>query len=120
MGNARPHDVQQIPLPRAHSRRPSLNQFAHNRASDTQMLGLRDTGRPTGVSPFTRACGTLFNEGSPGSNAVSALDMLSHLCAESRWEWIDGMLLGGCLAYGLGDYHKATRWYSRIIARDST
>ncbi|KAJ6175436.1 hypothetical protein N7485_002350 [Penicillium canescens] len=120
MGNARPHDAQQIPLPGAHSRRPSLNQFTHNRGSDTQMLGLRDTGRPTGVSPFTRACGTLFNEGSPGSNAVSALDMLSHLCAESRWEWIDGMLLGGCLAYGLGDYHKATRWYSRIIARDST
>ncbi|KAJ6105098.1 hypothetical protein N7523_010172 [Penicillium sp. IBT 18751x] len=30
------------------------------------------------------------------------------------------MLLGGCLAYGLGDYHKALRWYSRIIARDSS
>ncbi|KAJ6000419.1 hypothetical protein N7481_000828 [Penicillium waksmanii] len=64
--------------------------------------------------------GTVFNEGSPVASAVSALEMLSHLCMESRWEWIDGMLLGGCLAYGLGDYHKAMRWYSRIIARDAT
>ncbi|OJJ47878.1 hypothetical protein ASPZODRAFT_151310 [Penicilliopsis zonata CBS 506.65] len=54
------------------------------------------------------------------ANAISALEMLSHLCSESGWEWIDGMLLGGCLAYGLGDYPKAMRWYSRIIARDAT
>lgn len=61
----------------------------------------------------------LVNE-TPGAKALSALEMLSHLCMESAWEWIDGILLGGCLAYGLGDYHKAMRWYSRIIARDST
>ncbi|KAJ5508881.1 hypothetical protein N7527_011024 [Penicillium freii] len=107
-------------VPRVQTRRPSLNQFAHSRGSDTHMLGLRDMGCPPGVSNFTRARGSLFNEGSPMSNAASALSMLSDLCAESRWEWIDGMLLGGCLAYGLGDYHKAVRWYSRIIARDST
>lgn len=106
------------PAPRVHARRPSLNQFSQNR-SDTHMIGMRDAGL-SGVSPFTRARGSLFNEGSPMSNAASALDMLSHLCGESHWEWVDGMLLGGCLAYGLGDYHKATRWYSRIIARDST
>lgn len=107
-------------VPRVQTRRPSLNQFAHSRGSDTHMLGLRDMGCAPGVSNFTRARGSLFNEGSPMSNAASALSMLSDLCAESRWEWIDGMLLGGCLAYGLGDYHKAVRWYSRIIARDST
>lgn len=108
------------PLSRVQTRRPSLNQFAHSRGSDTHMLGLRDMGSSQGVPNFTRARGSLFNEGSPMSNAASALSMLSDLCAESRWEWIDGMLLGGCLAYGLGDYHKAVRWYSRIIARDST
>lgn len=117
-GSHRSNDTTSIP--RAQTRRPSLNQFAHSRGSDTHMLGLRDTGCPSGVSPFTRARGSLFNEGSPMSNAASALSMLSDLCAESRWEWIDGMLLGGCLAYGLGDYHKAVRWYSRIITRDST
>jgi hypothetical protein len=117
-GSLRSNDPTSIP--RVQTRRPSLNQFAHSRGSDTHMLGLRDTGCPSGVSPFTRARGSLFNEGSPMSNAASALSMLSDLCAESRWEWIDGMLLGGCLAYGLGDYHKAVRWYSRIITRDST
>ncbi|KAJ5897244.1 hypothetical protein N7504_007532 [Penicillium tannophilum] len=98
-----------------HNRRPSLNQFAqHPRASDTRM---HDVGRFTGAPRFSTS---LFNEGSPVANAKSALEMLSHLCHESHWEWIDGMLLGGCLAYGLGDYHKAMRWYSRIIARDSS
>lgn len=115
MGN-RPHDPTHPASLRSNTRRPSLSQFTHSRGSDTHMLGLRETG----MSPFTRARGSLFNEGSPVSNAASALDMLSHLCGESHWEWIDGMLLGGCLAYGLGDYHKALRWNNRIIARDST
>lgn len=98
-------------------RRPSLNQFSHiHRASDTQML---EAGPFPGGATL-RLSGSFFNEGSPVANASSALEMLSHLCMESRWEWIDGMLLGGCLAYGLGDYNKAMRWYSRIIARDST
>lgn len=60
------------------------------------------------------------NESVTMVEAASALEMLSHLCLESGWEWIDGILLGGCLAYGLGDYHKAMRWYSRIISRDAT
>lgn len=94
----------------SHSRRPSL---AYHSKSDT-------SGRFSGASPASRFSGSLLNEGSPVANAVSALEMLSHLCMESRWEWIDGMLLGGCLAYGLGDYLKAMRWYNRIIARDST
>lgn len=118
MGTQRSNDPTHAAPLRAHPRRPSLSQFAQNR-SDTHMIGVRDTGIPS-ISPFTRARGSLFNEGSPMSNAATALDMLSHLCGESNWEWIDGMLLGGCLAYGLGDYNKATRWYSRIIARDST
>lgn len=70
------------------------------------------------AAPVSRFPG-LLNE-NPSASAVSALEMLSHLCMESEWEWIDGILLGGCLAYGLGDYNKAIRWYSRIIARDST
>ncbi|KAJ5121801.1 hypothetical protein N7526_008738 [Penicillium atrosanguineum] len=98
-------------------RRPSLNQFSQaHRGSDSQM---RDVGRFPGASG-PRFSNSLFNDGSPVNNAASALEMLSHLCMESHWEWTDGILLGGCLAYGLGDYNKAMRWYSRIIARDST
>ncbi|KAJ5893296.1 hypothetical protein N7495_004987 [Penicillium taxi] len=93
-----------------YAKRPTLNQLSHHhRGSDSQIR--------TGRISHPRS---IFNEGSPVASAVSALEMLSHLCMESRWEWVDGILLGGCLAYGLGDYHKAMRWYSRIIARDST
>ncbi|KAI5291351.1 hypothetical protein KEM54_005251 [Ascosphaera aggregata] len=56
---------------------------------------------------------------SPVANARTALDLLSSLCVESCWNWIDGMLLGGCLAYGLEEYDKAFRWYSGILRKDS-
>ncbi|KAH6720014.1 glycosyltransferase family 41 protein [Leptodontidium sp. MPI-SDFR-AT-0119] len=55
---------------------------------------------------------------SPLSKAKEALDMLTTLCDESGWRWIDGMLLGGCLAYGLEEYQKALDWYTKIIALD--
>ncbi|KAI9707394.1 MAG: hypothetical protein M1836_000355 [Candelina mexicana] len=56
---------------------------------------------------------------SPRANSPAALEMLTKLCDDSAWKWIDGMLLGGCLAYGLGDYNKALRWYSKILSIDS-
>ncbi|PYH82926.1 UDP-N-acetylglucosaminyltransferase [Aspergillus uvarum CBS 121591] len=88
---------------------------------DVQMLDrIRHTSRFSSSPSASRFGAPSLNEASTAANAVSSLEMLSHLCIESGWEWIDGMLLGGCLAYGLGDYNKATRWYSRIIARDSS
>jgi hypothetical protein len=51
--------------------------------------------------------------------ATEALEILTNLCEQSGWSWIDGMLLGGCLAYGLEEYHKALDWYSKIILLDS-
>lgn len=64
--------------------------------------------------------GNVYGEASVIENATYALDILSSLCLESGWEWIDGMLVGGCLAYGLGDYDKALRWYTRILNRDAS
>ncbi|KAG4438856.1 hypothetical protein IFR05_005645 [Cadophora sp. M221] len=55
---------------------------------------------------------------SPLSKAKEALDILTTLCDESGWRWIDGMLLGGCLAYGLEEYQRALDWYTKIIALD--
>ena len=52
------------------------------------------------------------------SKAKEALDLLTSLCEQSGWCWIDGMLLGGCLAYGLEQYHNALEWYSKIVAID--
>jgi hypothetical protein len=55
----------------------------------------------------------------PLSKAKEALEVLTTLCEQSGWLWIDGMLLGGCLAYGLEEYHKALDWYSKILALDT-
>ncbi|KZF24999.1 glycosyltransferase family 41 protein [Xylona heveae TC161] len=52
---------------------------------------------------------------SASAEATTALELLTTLCRDGGWKWIDGMLLGGCLAYGLGDYTKALSWYLMII-----
>ncbi|KAL9015363.1 MAG: hypothetical protein Q9173_000030 [Seirophora scorigena] len=69
--------------------------------------------RPLAV-PGTQAC----PESSSATAAVTAIEMLSRLCQESGWQWTDGMLLGGCLAYALGDYSKALKWYSKVLLCD--
>ena len=54
----------------------------------------------------------------PYIEAQAALDMLARLCQESGWQWVDGLLLGGCLAYGLQDYRTALEWYQRVLSSD--
>lgn len=56
---------------------------------------------------------------SPSAAAVYAMEMLTRLCQESGLEWTDGMLLTGCLAYGLSDYNKAMKWYLKVLQRDA-
>ncbi|CZR54265.1 related to UDP-N-ACETYLGLUCOSAMINE--PEPTIDE N-ACETYLGLUCOSAMINYLTRANSFERASE [Phialocephala subalpina] len=70
---------------------------------------------PHYISPFQ---GSHQVTSSPTSKAREALEMLTTLCDQSGWSWIDGMLLGGCLAYGLEEYQVALDWYSKIIALD--
>lgn len=53
---------------------------------------------------------------SPTGDARAAIEMLDRLSQESGWEWTDGMLLGGCLAYGLGEFDQALEWYARVLA----
>ena len=52
-------------------------------------------------------------------DARAAVDLITTICQESGWQWIDGLLLGGCLAYGLTEYEKALQWYSRVLICDS-
>lgn len=61
---------------------------------------------------------SLRNDVPPTMTAGSALDAITKHCEESKWNWIDGMLLGGCLAYALGDYQKAHNWYKHILTLD--
>ncbi|KAK3299219.1 glycosyltransferase family 41 protein [Chaetomium fimeti] len=56
--------------------------------------------------------------GSPVLNARASLDMLSTLCEQSGWKWVEGMLLGGCLHYGLERYEEALEWFKRIVNLD--
>ena len=58
------------------------------------------------------------NTTSPSAAAIYAMEILSRLCEESGLEWADGMLLTGCLAYGLGDYNKAMKWYLKVLQLD--
>lgn len=53
------------------------------------------------------------------SRAQSSLEVLNTLCEQSGWRWCDGMLLGGCLHYGLENYDGAFLWFSRVIAVES-
>ncbi|KAF2821231.1 TPR-like protein [Ophiobolus disseminans] len=54
----------------------------------------------------------------PSMTAASALEAITKHCEESKWSWIDGILLGGCFAYALGDYKKAQDWYKHILILD--
>ncbi|KAI0515337.1 glycosyl transferase family 41-domain-containing protein [Xylaria bambusicola] len=55
----------------------------------------------------------------PLTSAKAAIDMLTNLCEQSDWKWIDGMLLGGCLHYGLERYEQSLEWFQRIVSLDS-
>ncbi|KAI8958521.1 glycosyltransferase family 41 protein [Daldinia sp. FL1419] len=56
----------------------------------------------------------------PLSNAKAAVEILTHLCEQSGWKWVDGMLLGGCLHYGLERYEQSLEWFQRVISLDET
>ncbi|KAI9693220.1 MAG: hypothetical protein M1822_005216 [Bathelium mastoideum] len=58
------------------------------------------------------------NSPTPSANALAALEKVSQLCQESNWKWIPGMLLAGCLAYGLGDHQQALNLYTQILEQD--
>ena len=51
--------------------------------------------------------------------ALSALGTLEKLCVESNWTWIDGIILGGCLSYGIGDLNQSLDWFRRVLDIDN-
>jgi hypothetical protein len=106
-------------------RQPSWNaDMASAKSGDDSRNGLYSTYSAFGPSdgsfmnPYARQ--QLVREPGPPPivHAKAALEMVENLCEESNWSWIDGMLLGGCLAYGLGDFVKALEWYKKIVSID--
>ncbi|KAL1883008.1 hypothetical protein VTK73DRAFT_530 [Phialemonium thermophilum] len=61
-----------------------------------------------------------YHMNSPLLKARESLEMLSNLCEHSGWKWTDGMLLGGCLHYGLEHYEEALEWFKRITSLDES
>lgn len=55
----------------------------------------------------------------PVESAKISLELLSNLCEQTDWKWIDGMLMGGCLLYSLEKYEEALEWFKRIIGLDA-
>lgn len=62
--------------------------------------------------------GSCQDMGSPVIRARASLEMLTTLCEQSGWRWAEGILLGGCLHYGLERYEEALEWFKRIVSLD--
>lgn len=97
---------------------PSLKSSINGRSGHHRPSTHANThaGQASYIPPYLAQEQTL---NTPSGAAVYAMEMLARLCEESGWQWTDGMLLNGCLAYGLGDYDKATQWYIRVLQHDS-
>ncbi|KAK8035081.1 glycosyl transferase family 41-domain-containing protein [Apiospora rasikravindrae] len=54
----------------------------------------------------------------PIARAKESADILHNLCEQSGWKWVEGMILGGCLYYGLERYEDALDWFSRVVSLD--
>ncbi|KAI1849499.1 hypothetical protein JX266_004994 [Neoarthrinium moseri] len=116
---------------------PPYSYASHAHVGMSEMLPVSHDPRLHGAGGVGDVTNTafyhLFNEGSryaapepprpmvahtPVSSAKAASEMLHHLCEQSGWKWVDGMLLGGCLHYGLERYEQALEWFSRITTID--
>ncbi|KAF2870816.1 glycosyl transferase family 41-domain-containing protein [Massariosphaeria phaeospora] len=95
-------------------------QFTNSHTFNPQVQGtdqVRTLRRMSGTS-VAGIQPTYRHDTPPSMVAASALDAMFKHCEESKWTWIDGILLGGCLAYALGDYQKAQDWYRHILSLD--
>lgn len=74
--------------------------------------------RRSSGSSISAIVSPLPSDDSPASRAAVALSVLPKFCQDTNWQWTDGMHLGGCLAYGLGNYQKALRWFMKVLDMD--
>jgi hypothetical protein len=75
-------------------------------------------GQPShfaGISSLNALRNAEIMKGNATVEARKALGTLQQICEGSGWTWIDGMLIAGCLAYGLGELKNAEQWYQRIL-----
>ncbi|KAK5175554.1 uncharacterized protein LTR77_000693 [Saxophila tyrrhenica] len=99
-------------------RRASYDQYTRSDQWPSAAQHQADKFRTLRRSSGSTAISGLPQDDTPVSRAQSALSMLVRLCQETDWQWTDGMHLGGCIAYGLGNYQKALRWYTKVLDMD--
>ncbi|KIW95664.1 uncharacterized protein Z519_04249 [Cladophialophora bantiana CBS 173.52] len=93
----------------------SFSSHVESRNLIGQQYGLRD--RPQGIVQVSTRANNVPQVPSYES-AITALQTMELLCQEADTPWVDGMLLAGCLAYGLGNYVKAEEWYRAVLRQD--
>lgn len=91
---------------------------------DAHLMGstrLDGTGHTFGSHPTAAGAvyGNAMLPSHPRENAKASLDMLTNLCEQTEWKWIDGMLMGGCLHYSLEHYEESLEWFKRIVTLDA-
>jgi hypothetical protein len=124
-GQSTPQNSPQWNIRSSHHGKPDRHLSWQSQQSQSTPLNHAAYG-PDRLRTLRRTSGNVFSpthfptrlEGSATSNASAALDALSELCQESGWQWVDGLLLGGCLAYALADYQKALDWNTTILKID--
>lgn len=79
------------------------------------------TGHAFGTHPTVTGAvyGSATLQSNPRESAKKYLEMLTNLCEQSNWRWIDGMLMGGCLHYSLEHYEEGLEWFKRIVTLEA-
>jgi predicted O-linked N-acetylglucosamine transferase (SPINDLY family) len=130
-------DGDDVETPKARSPTMGVSNISHPHAGEKQQLvpNHHMGDQPMGNTPhqqekvrtLRRSSGSAIqaamstsppNDNSPPSRAKAALADITKLCQETGWQWTEGMHLGGCIAYGLGNYQKALKWYSKVLEQD--
>ena len=113
-------------LDNEYQRRASHEQNQHHRSHPQwphyhqQPTDKFRTLRRSSGSSISPIISPIPSDDSPPARAAAALSYMTKLCQETDWKWTDGMHLGGCLAYGLGNYQKALRWYTKVLDIEPT
>ncbi|KAL5599025.1 hypothetical protein BROUX41_003657 [Berkeleyomyces rouxiae] len=91
----------------------SANAFsAHNRNVSTTLCPPSTAPAPFFAPVPTKA------PASPIFGAQNILDALTALCEQSAWQWVDGIIIGGCLHYALERYGDAMKWFRLALGAD--
>lgn len=78
--------------------------------------GLNAGPGPTAALISGGLLSAVTNSRSTLTEAQNALDKLESLCLQNAGPWFDGLLLAGCIAYGLNIYDRAALLFQHILS----